>query len=163
VQLTGEAFFSIKPDKTKPFVIQAGAVQISVVGTSFNVRNTDSLTEVIVETGRVEVKDGSDVYVLNPGDKLTLGAQLAKKERQSDRLYNYYRSNEFVCDNTPLWKLVAALNQAYQSDIVIDRPALRETHLTATFSGESLDRILEIIALTLDVKVVRGHDSIHLR
>jgi ferric-dicitrate binding protein FerR (iron transport regulator) len=127
------------------------------------VRNTDSLTEVIVETGRVEVKKGNDVYMLSPGEKLTLGPQLTRKEKEAGRLYDYYRSSEFVCDNTPLWKLVEALNQAYHAHIIIDRAALRETHLTATFSEESLDSILQIIAMTLDVKIVREPEGIYLR
>jgi ferric-dicitrate binding protein FerR (iron transport regulator) len=63
------------------------------------------------------------------------------KERETAQLYQYYESREFVCDNTPLWKLVAVLNKAYDTTIVIGRPELRNLPLTTTFPNESLDRI----------------------
>ncbi|MGC1389862.1 MAG: FecR family protein, partial [Bacteroidales bacterium] len=37
VRLTGEAFFEISPDVSKPFIIDAGKAKVKVVGTSFNV------------------------------------------------------------------------------------------------------------------------------
>ncbi|MGK2863198.1 MAG: FecR family protein, partial [Chitinophagaceae bacterium] len=55
VKLKGEAFFSVKPDRQKPFIIEANDVQVKVVGTSFNIRTDNGSTEVIVETGMVQV------------------------------------------------------------------------------------------------------------
>ena len=57
VKLTGEAFFEISPDVTKPFIIDAGKARVKVVGTSFNVitNNQESAVEVFVKTGKVLV------------------------------------------------------------------------------------------------------------
>ncbi|MEP7318961.1 MAG: FecR domain-containing protein, partial [Panacibacter sp.] len=56
VTLKGEAFFKVQPDKSKPFIITANDVTVTVVGTAFNVKNYDSATEVIVESGIVKVE-----------------------------------------------------------------------------------------------------------
>ena len=81
------------------------------------------------------------------------------KEAVSDKLYNYYRSKEFVCDETPLWKLVQVLNEAYDSKIIIGRKELNEKRITTTFYNESLEKILEIIHLTFDITVIKKEDG----
>src|SRR5688572_19765465 len=59
VKLEGEAFFNVKSNKEKPFIIDVNDVQVKVVGTSFNVKSNNGVIEVIVETGIVQVtKDG---------------------------------------------------------------------------------------------------------
>lgn len=61
VRLTGEAFFDVRPDTARPFVITSQTITVSVLGTSFNVRAYDGLEEVqvAVSTGRVSVADSA--------------------------------------------------------------------------------------------------------
>jgi ferric-dicitrate binding protein FerR (iron transport regulator) len=165
VKLKGEAFFNITPDKDKPFIIDVNDVQVKVVGTSFNVRSNDGITEVIVETGIVQViKDGKTIE-LRAGERtsLTQKDSSGTREVSEDKLYNYYISKTFVCDNTPLWKLVEKLNEAYGVHIQIEREELRKQPLTVTFDEESLDTILTIITQTLTAKVSRNGNEIILR
>lgn len=164
VNLKGEAFFAVKPDKQHPFVIDVDDVQVTVLGTSFNVRSTADSTEVIVETGRVQVKKDSLVVILQAGERISFGkaGQPALKQQSSDKLYNYYISRTFVCDNTPLWKLVEKLNEAYDVNIVIARKELRQLPLNVTFDDESLDMILKVISQTLMVKITREENRIEI-
>ena len=157
VKLTGEAFFDVKPDKQKPFVIAVNDIEVTVVGTSFNIKAANGLTEIIVETGIVRVTGHGETIELHPGERLqTLENGRFEKETVKDRLYNYYTTREFVCDDTPLWKLVDALNKAYQADIVIARKDLRNQRINIVLKNESLDRVLELISATLNVKVTRS-------
>jgi ferric-dicitrate binding protein FerR (iron transport regulator) len=135
---------------------------VKVVGTSFNIRSVNGNTEVIVETGIVEVSQKNRKVVLHPKEKVLIGNRdtALVKNQETDALYNYYRTNEFVCDNTPLWKLVEVLNEAYHVQIVIGRNELRNLPLTTTFSNESLDRILEVISITFNTKINRAGDRI---
>lgn len=165
VNLKGEAFFAVKPDKEHPFVIDVNDVEVTVLGTSFNVRSTADSTEVIVETGRVQVKKDSVTVILEAGERVMFGKQGPPpvKLQSSDKLYNYYISRTFVCDNTPLWKLVEKLNQAYEVNIVIMRKELRHLPLNVTFNEESLDMILKVISQTLMVKVTKEENRIEIR
>jgi ferric-dicitrate binding protein FerR (iron transport regulator) len=165
VALKGEAFFRITPDKNKPFIITVNDVQVKVVGTSFNVRSENGLTEVIVATGVVQVQKGNMEVALRPNEKVVVRRQdsVIAKEKETAQLYQYYESREFVCDNTPLWKLVTVLNKAYDTTIVIGRPELRNLPLTATFPNESLDRILQVISLTFNIDVETKGTSIILK
>lgn len=164
VTLKGEAFFNVTPNKMKPFIIQINDVTIKVVGTSFNVRSENGSTEVIVATGVVQVQRGSKMVTLRPNEKTTVQPRdsVLVEMPETTHLYNYYQSNEFVCDNTPLWKLVAVLNKAYNANIVIGREELRDLPLTTTFSNESLEQILHILSLTFNIKVQRTDTAIIL-
>ena len=165
VKLEGEAFFNVKANKEKPFIIDVNDVQVKVVGTSFNVKSNNGVTEVIVETGIVQVTKDGQMIELQAGERISLGQTdtVATKQVSGDKLYNYYVSKIFVCDNTPLWKLVEKLNEAYGANIRIAREELRKLPLTVTFDEESLDTILNIISQTLMIKVSRNDNEIILR
>lgn len=160
VKLTGEAFFKVTPDKKKPFVIAVNDVEVTVVGTSFNIKTINGFTEVIVETGIVRVTRAGKTIELHPNERLqTNETDTLGKETIKDKLYNYYSSKEFICDDTPLSKLVDILNQAYQSNIVIGRKELRDQRINITLKNESLDRVLELISETVNAKVTRNNDQ----
>lgn len=163
VALKGEAFFNITPDKKKPFVITIDSIEVTVLGTSFNIREEKESMEVVVETGIVQVRSGQQVVELRAGERIQIrsGGQLAK-EKVTDKLYNYYRSKEFVCDQTPLWKLVEVINKAYDTQIEIGREELRDLPMNATFNNESLDQVLKVISLTFDITVTHTKDRIIL-
>lgn len=164
VQLKGEAFFNITPGKKKPFIISVEDVQVTVVGTSFNVRNDSSGTDVIVETGIVKVTRRGVMIELRAGERVHLSRNNSSTEKQkvTDKLYNYYRTREFACENTPLWKLVELLNQAYATNIVIGRDALKQLPITATFNNESLEQVLKVISLTFNIRVSHADGMITL-
>ncbi|MEP7258361.1 MAG: FecR domain-containing protein [Flavitalea sp.] len=165
VQLKGEAFFKVTPDKFKPFTVNINDVTITVLGTSFNVKNINGQTEVVVETGIVKVARKNDSVILVAHEKVLVPAtdSLFAKQENADKLYNYYRSKEFVCDNTPLWKLVEILNEAYESKIIIAREELRNYPITTTFYNEPLNNILSVIAETFNITVERRGDELLLK
>jgi transmembrane sensor len=165
VKLTGEAFFDVTPNKNKPFIITADDARIKVVGTSFNVKSSAAKTEVIVETGIVEVSKKQNTVKLLPKEKATVlqSDAVPLKEKVADVLYNYYRTKELVCDNTPLWRLVDVLNDAYNANIVIADARLKDMPITTTFKNESLDNILAVVSGTLHIKVEKNGKDIILR
>lgn len=164
VQLKGEAFFNVSPDREKPFIIRVDDVQVTVVGTSFNVKSKNGNTEIVVETGVVHALKGGQEIVLRAGDKTKITAtdSIMTKEKVSDQLYNYYRTKEFVCDNTPLWKLVEVLNDAYKVNIVFGKNELKNLPLTSPFYNESLDQVLQVISITFNITVVQKNGQIIL-
>jgi transmembrane sensor len=165
VKLKGEAFFTVTPDKKKPFIIAVNDIEVKVVGTSFNIKTINGQTEVIVKTGIVEVTRNNKTVTLTPAQKIiTQGKDTAfTKQTAPDKLFNYYQSKEFVCDATPLWRLVEVLNEAYDANIVIGRKELRSLSLNTTFANESLDKILQIIAETFQLQVVKKGNQIVLQ
>lgn len=161
VLLKGEAFFNVMPDKARPFIIQADEVNITVVGTSFNVKNDDSSTQVIVETGIVKIFFRNKTIELTKGEKVIINHNTAflQKNKVRDSLYNYYRSNAIICNATPLQDVVNTLNEAYNVHIVLQDASLRQLLLTSTFKNESIESILSIIQQTFDLRITREGDN----
>jgi transmembrane sensor len=152
----------VTPDKKKPFIIQVAEAEIRVVGTSFNVRNKNALTEVIVETGIVQVTYRHKTVQLKAHERILVSPSdtILRVLPSHENLHQYYRSRLFVCDNTKLSDLVAVLSEAYNKKIIIAQPSWRDLALTTTFNQEPLDNILNIIAQTLDITYVREGDTI---
>ena len=164
VVLKGEAFFNVAPDKTKPFIITINDVTVQVVGTSFNVKNKNGKTTVDVETGIVKVSKNKDQVELRHGEKViiaNLQSQLLKSVSKG-KLYNYYRNKELVCDETPLQELVDALNEIYDTNIIIKKTELQKKPITTVFKDQSLDQILEVIQETFMIEIERKNNQILL-
>ncbi|HVU59058.1 MAG TPA: FecR domain-containing protein [Puia sp.] len=161
--LKGEAFFKIAPDKAKPFKVYAGNISITVLGTSFNVRNEGDTTEITVESGLIRVTDSLHDVLVHPSEKLILhhGNNAMTKASVSGHLYKYY-TKEFICDNTPLWQLAASLEKAYDTTIVID-PSLRQLKINTIFRNQSVEQILNIIQETFNIRVTHAEGKIILQ
>lgn len=164
VRLEGEAFFDITPDKQRPFIITANDVEVRVVGTSFNVKSSEEKTEVIVETGIVEVSKKKNTVKVNPRETAIVLRSRPEPIKQStaDELYNYYRTKKFVCNGTPLWRLVDVLNEAYDSNIIIGDKNLQSLPITVTLDNKPLDVVLEVVSSTHNLKVQKRDEQIIL-
>lgn len=165
VKLEGEAFFDVAHDKTKPFTVQVKDVTVMVVGTSFNIKDEKDSTGIVVETGIVQVIHHAGTIELRAGERITIAVngQPGIKEKVTDKLYNYYRSREFVCEDTPLWKLIQVVNEAYNTNIIIGNEALRNLPINTTFNNESLDQVLNVISLTFNIKIIKQDNKIILQ
>jgi ferric-dicitrate binding protein FerR (iron transport regulator) len=165
VQLTGEAFFSVTLDKEKPFIIKTEEAVVLVTGTSFNVNTTKGITQVIVETGSVQVATKRKKVVLRPGEQVEVHKNDTTLQTQKvpDQLHNYYRSKTFICNGTPLWRLAEMLTIAYGTRINIPDEHTRNLKLETTFNNASLDTIINIICKTFDLSAEKNGDSITLK
>ncbi|SEJ49032.1 FecR family protein [Dyadobacter sp. SG02] len=165
VRLTGEAFFDVKPDKSKPFLIAVNDVTVKVVGTSFNVKDNAEKTEVIVETGIVEVSRDTQRVRITPREEAIVVKANSKLSKgiTVDEFHNYYRTRRLFCDGTPLWRLVEILNEAYEADIVIGNERLRNMPINTTFDQNSLENILSVVSETLSLKVEHHGGQIILK
>ncbi len=168
VILEGEAFFDVKPNKNKPFVIHAGKAQIRVVGTSFNVNAYPQakMVEVIVETGRVQVSNKTtetkltNELILTPGDKGTLvcSSNSLLKTTNQDPNFLAWKTHNLIFKATSLAEVIENLEKVYKVNIRLADPKLNELLLTARFNNYSLDFILKVIETTfkIDAQKVNG-------
>jgi transmembrane sensor len=163
--LKGEGFFKITPNKSKPFYVEVDGIEVKVVGTSFNIKSLPDATEIIVESGIVNVNKGNEVVTLVKGEKLLVprAGELPQKQKNVDKLYNYYSSREFVCDGTPLWRLIEVLNEAYDTKIVLENKEAGNLELTTTFNDEPIDKVVGVIAQTFGLSVTKKGNEIRLK
>jgi ferric-dicitrate binding protein FerR (iron transport regulator) len=161
---SGEVFFDVAHDRSHPFTIKVEDVEVEVVGTSFNIKKSNAGVEVIVESGIVSIsKDGRQLR-LTKGESILLGAgtQHLEKRTTTDELHNYYRTGIFVANNTSLSKLTNVLADAYGEEIVLSDDIKGEKIFTTLPLKYTLDKNLQRICETLDLKMQRNQGKILL-
>lgn len=162
----GEAYFEVKRDAKHPFVIQSGNTKITVLGTSFHVRHDGSQTQVIVNSGVVNVKYGIHEAVLGANQGLTITDTTRRKvsvEPVKDQLYRYYVHQEFIFENTPLSRVFKTFEKAYDVQFVFDNPEDQNLLLTTTFEQQSLSEMLKVITKTFGLELKKVGDIYHLK
>jgi ferric-dicitrate binding protein FerR (iron transport regulator) len=152
IQLKGNGDFDVKPDPGQPFIVQAGPVQITVLGTKFHVEESDSLVIVQVSSGKVMMdKAGKDIIVA--------GGQMGYYKAGTLVLENYH----FTFDNNSLGSILERLSMAYHKKIVLQDPAMAELRISSVFENKPLDYMLEVITSTLNLKYsYRNGDEIYI-
>jgi ferric-dicitrate binding protein FerR (iron transport regulator) len=167
VRLHGEGFFNVTHDPTRAFVVQVGDVAISVLGTSFELNEQTDSIELVVETGAVRVRRNLPAggrIAVHAGEQLSIAGRGGWRiGPRTDNLYGYYLGRPLVCESVPLRKLVEVLNRADNTTIVLGRKELGDLPLTTVFREKSPQRILDIIAMTFNLSVVRQGPEIILQ
>lgn len=166
VQLQGEAYFDVERNPEIPFVIHTPTVDVTVLGTSFTVRAVESepTVEVVVSSGVVEVSYQGKVVRLEVGEK----GIMDKKSGQLYKLFNEdenfmaWKTKRFIFDDIPLKEVIDILNNAYQSSLYLNADEITNCPVTVTFEGKSLDSILEVLKVTLDLSVQETSKGIEI-
>jgi ferric-dicitrate binding protein FerR (iron transport regulator) len=163
VSIEGEAFFEVKHDASKPFVISAGKAQIRVLGTSFNVcaRPGDKTVEVTVETGKVQfgcqklAQQPCQNLILTPGEKgiMFTSDHSMKKSLNENPNVTAWKTRDLVFHKTRLSEVILDLEKVYHTDIQLSDPSLNELILTAHFDNQPIDFIVEVIRLTFNLEL----------
>jgi ferric-dicitrate binding protein FerR (iron transport regulator) len=168
VELNGEAYFDIARNENQPFIIKANGTYIKVLGTSFNVKAKDlsEKVEIVVNSGKVAFgEEGSEhPILLEAGDKGTYSKtdQLLTKSTVNDPNIFAWRTKKLIFNNAKLDYVVQVLNEVYFSDIKITDARLSECTLTASFDHDSLEDVLSVIKLAMDVSITKTGNEILL-
>ncbi|HVF39546.1 MAG TPA: FecR domain-containing protein [Gemmatimonadaceae bacterium] len=170
VEMSGEAFFDVVHDDARPFVVRAGSATIRDVGTHFVVRSDGidgvsvAVTEGVVALTASGDSAGAEV-LLQAGDRGRVhpsGKTITQRgSAGNDDLA--WMEGSLVFREAPLTEVIASLQRWYGIELRISEPALRARHITATFTGEPLDRVLEVIGLALGADIERRGNTAIVR
>ena len=166
VSLRGEAFFDITPDKSKPFVIDAGKASIKVVGTSFNVisNNSESAVEVYVKTGKVLLssKAGKRSLSLEPGYIGTMGPGSSDRKLNLNPNYLAWNTGLLVYNGQTLDIVISDLKRVYNMNIVADDPSILANRWTSPIDNQPQETIIRLICASFNLSYTREGDVYHL-
>ncbi len=165
VTLHGDGYFEVRHDAAKPFSVRVDRALVEDIGTTFTVESDDSgSTTVAVMSGSV---------LLRPVDMpAKAGAVLAAGDRGSltpdGTVHSHPRSvaddaawttGRLVLRDASLARVAGELHRWYGVELRVADSSLLSRHVTASFNGESVDRVLEIIGLALGARIERYGDS----
>jgi ferric-dicitrate binding protein FerR (iron transport regulator) len=156
VSLEGEAFFDVTHNEEKAFVITADKLQVRVLGTSFyvNTRSSDNTMEVVLISGEVRLEYMDKQMLLLPGEKAVVLEDYGEivKKHNDDPNFIAWKTKKLRFKDTPLSEIIKVLKKVYHKDIVILNPEILNCRITATFDGQSLEAVLNVLQSTIDIK-----------
>ncbi|WP_163718497.1 FecR family protein [Mangrovibacterium lignilyticum] len=155
VQLDGEGYFNIKKDPDHAFMIASERVDIRVLGTIFNVKSYSSreYAEVVLERGLVEItgKSISKPIRMVPGERLVVDKSVELDEVFVDN-YTSWTGKQLLIDNLPLKDILINLEHWYNVEFEATGKFDPSPRLTFMVHNESLDKVLEQIAMLTPFK-----------
>jgi transmembrane sensor len=166
VELQGEAYFDVRHDSTRPFIVHAGAATIRDLGTAFAIHSDlGDGVRVVVTSGAVALhvlsEQSDSGVVLRAGDLAVLapdGRVTARRAAVTDDDLAWTRGR-LIFSDAPVAQVSADLRRWYGIELRVADSSLARRHLTASFAGESAERVLEVIALTLGADLERRGDT----
>lgn len=165
VRLEGEAFFSIQHDPDRPFRVRVGESEVRVHGTSFNVKEGESLL-VAVDEGVVSVhnemfnrEDGVRLHAGQLGLLMSSGTDF-RIENGDVSNYLGWVNGYLNFDDMPFPRVVLQLERIFGVESVLDDPALEEIRLSVYADRMQLTEVLQTIAMTLDLTYTREGGTI---
>lgn len=153
----GEAFFTVTPNAQKPFIIHTALADIRVVGTAFNVALKDNQLEVSVKEGKVLVYTSQDSSYLAAGFTGIVPAMGVIRRKDSVHTNAWgYATHRLIFKDTPLREVIDDIEKAYPYSITLSNASINNCRLTATFDNDSAENLLNLIAETLNLSVVKN-------
>ncbi len=168
VMLTGEAFFDVKRDESKPFEILLANTKTRVLGTSFNLYH-DSISgdvQLAVASGMVEFS-----YNTSTSDPMKVTKNESAIYSDNDHqvaVFNENNPNSFswktgklVFDDTPIEQVCRDLSKYYKTKV--ESKLDSRTILTGTFENQSINDVLSAIQLSLDVQISKIDETYQIK
>ena len=169
VSLTGEAYFAVTKDKNHPFVVQAGAMDVRVLGTEFNVEAypRDELIKTTLFEGSVAVDTENDnSLTLVPGELAVYdkaSRQLSKSDAPETEDEIAWKDGALVFNYISLKEISRQLSNAFNVEIVIQDKQLEERKLTGRFiHGETLETILSLLQDVGEFEIKRENQTLYI-
>lgn len=175
VTLEGEAFFDVVKDENRPFMIHTRKMDITVLGTSFNVRSykEDKTVETSLIQGKVEVTitgDNPEKIILAPNQKIvlpnldikipiaasvpvtnkelyTLG-QVSVNPHDSLVAETAWKENYLIFNNERFEDIAVKMERWFDVSIAIQDSTVKNYRFTGTFANETVEETLEALKFT---------------
>jgi transmembrane sensor len=175
--LSGQAWFQVARNPSRPFVVEAGDQRVVALGTAFDVRLEDHqrTVQVTLLEGRVSVEPIRSVFEnliearpqvaeLAPGEALTASAQEPPHKQRADvSKVSSWRRGQVVFNNDRLDTAIAELNRYTSSRIELADPALGSLKVSGVFYAGHSDSFLETVTGYYPIRVVeRSGDRVVL-
>lgn len=154
VRLNGEAYFKVARDEERTFIVQAGDLEVKVLGTSFNVSayEDDEKVVVVLLEGKVGIHTQQASHTMQPGDRLEynkLSRGLSTAKVNSDDYIQWTKGN-FYFEKESMAEIMKALSRIYNVEIRIESDRLLREHFTGTIPGSGIQNALNILMLAAD-------------
>lgn len=169
VHLTGEAYFEVKPNHEKPFIVRTPYVIATVLGTSFNVEAyPNGIARVVVTTGRVKVQTVNasnelQAVIINANQSVAYNItinEIEKRNAPEDAVYYKQRhSGKFSYAGVPIVKVIQEMERYYHTSVTLEKDMSGCVFYGYFQVNDNVDRALSLVALSLNATVKKKYND----
>lgn len=174
IELHGEAFLEVKKDR-KPFIVSAKGAEITVLGTSFNVKAYDdeNVIETTLVNGSVKVnpavnREIPEVY-LKPNETVLISkngngdVRIELNKNVNTLLYTSWKDPKWIIQKETLESIAKKLERKYKVDISIEEEALKQYKFTGILMDETIQQTLDLMRDTAPMEYYWERGIIKIR
>lgn len=158
--LRGEAMFDIARDEKRPFFVDLGDSEIRVLGTKFNIRRKEGVTELAVTEGVVRVTNaGAEPVNVHAGSSALIQPGVATTLIQDRALVQQrvaWTEGFLEFEDKPLDEVVEEFNRYRKNPLVIGDPRIAGTLITGRFGLGESDEFVLALESSFDIKASKG-------
>lgn len=167
VQIEGEAYFDVAPDKEHPFIVKTSHTSVRVTGTSFNVRayadeDTESTTLI---SGTVRINSGNEEFELVPNQHYTYNKNTGTNTvaNVNTDLYTSWESGSFIFLNVPLENVMSYLSKWYGFQYSFEDEAAKQVRIGAYLNRyANMNPIIDMITELNLVNIKQREGILHI-
>lgn len=156
ISLSGEAWFEVTHDEKHPFSIEAGDLDLTVLGTAFNVSAypEENYVEVVLENGQVLVR--CDKYtegmVMSPSERLVYENGKVARSTADPAKYYSWTSGKLVFRSDSMSEVARRIERWYNVQVDIMDDDLEKYSFHATFEDDPLEEVLKFLSMTSPIR-----------
>ena len=179
--IEGEAWFDVRKDPQRPFVVVGDFATATAVGTAFTVRDTPNFTRIAVTEGAVEVQTESPLaeynhidgvasdaanspnsqgksphaaqnWLLDAEHGLVVGSEQSQRVQVDLAAEQAWQRGQLIYKEVTLAELIQDLNRYLPVTLSINDDALAQRKLTAVLQMDDHDAMLDALSQVLPVK-----------
>lgn len=153
ITLDGEAYFDVKRDTSRPFIVQTPNATTHVLGTAFNLRSYSHEQSIELTVTHGMVNFGADHMVeVSAGRYASLDVNsnniaLGTAERNADA----WKTRKLVFDNTPMREVIRDMERYFHIKFETETAALLQCRFTGSFNDPQLKELLDIITYSVNI------------
>ena len=155
VYLSGEAYFEVTKNPSKPFVVQCKDYAVKVLGTSFNVNSYegDETSKTTLATGKVEIDMDGKQTILNPGQQAIIKNGEVNVKEVDVEVYTTWMFDNFRFQSESIQEIMTKLSRWYTIDVFYMNESVRNYHFTGYLPRYAkIADVLELLSLTTNIK-----------
>lgn len=169
VKLEGEAFFEISPDAKRPFSIICGKTLTEVVGTSFNILESNEHTSIFVKSGKVifsSLDDTSLAVALSEGEAAMFeDNKMELIANPSPNINSWLTQQLRFGKKMPFTEVIADISNYFDKEIIIENEAIKSCNVSISlpFKKPEIISVLTAVAATINARLIQEGDTYIIR
>jgi len=159
----GEASFDVAHDTARPFDVEARSAMIRAVGTAFNVRMRQSLVELTVTQGTVQVRSGSATpHHVGAGSGAVIRPRTILLTHLGKNVIDQrmaWREKMVELDGETIDQAVAEFNRYRDQPMLIGDARVSALRIGGRFRTTDSKEFLAALQVSLPIRAVAGQDG----